>query len=612
MSTASQYQGSSLRVIAMVAKLAAGTLRHEWIPSLCLALSLAAVLCPLLLVIGLKHGTVTTLRNRLTRNPANLELRPVTSDPLDARSLARLRTLPGVSFVVPTTRVLGSAVTLRAGAVSTGVDLMPTGAGDPLLETYGCAAPQEGELVLSSTAAAKLGKLQPGDRVMLDVTRFKGTIEKVSTELRIVGILPVEATVLTSGYVPLLFQEMVEQFKDGLAVSRLGWPGDLPLAMPEYDGIIVLSKTVLPTQLVSRLCLETGFSSARELRVGEQGDVSSLNQSDLAVRLLCYNSNGPQGTAALSAARDILRGQNAIFYPWSSPSKITLEYATQAGKMTGSLSVTLGAKAEETWANSGAEPNLPVVWVHTIQPEGETLLETIWLDRTLRLPVLLRHDAAISRPDDFRASAALTGVLRLLHTRVLVWDAASRSILLGRRAHSGFRLYAHSLEEVEPVRLLLQQQGIECRSESSQIARIASLDRDLSLVFGLISLFGMGGACASLALSLYGAVERRRRDYGMLRTMGLRRGWLLLLPMLEAMTLATLAFALGLGSFYGLAGLINRLFAEQSAAGEEFCRLPAIMLVYAYTATCVLAAIASLGAALRLTTVSPADAIKSS
>jgi putative ABC transport system permease protein len=612
MSTASQHQGSSLRVMAVVAKLAAETLRHEWIPSLCLVLSLAAVLCPLLLVLGLKHGTVTTLRNRLTRNPANLELRPVASDPLDAGSLARLRAIPGVSFVVPTTRVLGSAATLRFNTASTGVDLMPTGPGDPMLETYGCAAPQEGELVLSSAAAAKLGKLQPGDCVMLDVTRFKGRIEKASAELRIVGILPVEATGLTSGYVPLPFQEMVEQFKDGLAVSKLGWPGDLPLAMPEYDGVIVLSKTTLQAQLVSQLCLETGFSSARELRVGEHGDVSSMDQSDLAARLLCYNADGPQVTAAMSAARDILRGQNALLYPWSSPSKVTLESATPARKMSGVLSVTLGAKGEETWANRASEPNLPVVWVHTTQPEGETLLESTWLDRSLRLPVLLRHDAAISRSDDFRASAALTGILRLLHTRVLVWDADSRSILLGRRAHSGFRLYARSLEEVEPVRLLLQQQGIECRSESSQIARIASLDRDLSLVFGLISLFGMGGACSSLALSLYGAVERRRRDYGMLRTMGLRRGWLLLLPMLEAMTLATLAFALGFSSFYVLAGVINRLFAEQSTAVEAFCRLPALMLVYAYVATCVLAAIASLGAALRLTTVSAADAIKSS
>jgi putative ABC transport system permease protein len=598
--------------MALVAKLAAGTLRHEWIPSLCLALSLAAVLCPLLLVLGLKHGTVNTLRNRLTRNPANLELRPMASDPLDAESLAWLRTLPGVSFVVPTTRVLGSAATLSAGTASTGVDLMPTGAGDPMLKTYGCATPQEGELVLSSTAAAKLGNLQPEDRVMLDVTRFKGRIEKASTELRIVGILPVEATGLTSGYVPLPFQEMVEQFKDGLAVPSLGWQGDLPLAMPEYDGVIVLSKTTLPAQLVSRLCLETGFSYARELRVGEQGDVSSMDQSDLAGRILCYNADRPQGATAMSAARDILRGQNAVLYPWSRPCKITLESATPAGKMSGSLSVTLGPKSEETWANRGAESNLPVVWVHITQPEGETLLEASWLDRTLRLPVLLRHDTAISRPDDFRASAALTGVLRLLRTRVLVWDAASRSILLGRRAHSGFRLYARNLEEVEPVRLLLQEKGIECRSESSQIARIASLDSDLSLVFGLISLFGMGGACASLALSLYGAVERRRRDYGVLRTMGLRRGWLLLLPMLEAMTLATLAFALGLGSFYVLAGVINRLFAEQSTAGEAFCRLPGLMLVYAYAATCVLAAIASLGAALRLTTVSPADAIKSS
>jgi len=612
MSATFKHQGSSLRVIAVVAKLAAGTLRHEWIPSLCLALSLAAVLCPLLLVLGLKHGTVTTLRNRLTRNPANLELRPVASDPMNSARLAELRALPGVSFLVPTTRVLGSSVTLRFSAASTGVDLIPTAPGDPMLSTYGCAAPQEGEIVLSYAAAAKLGKLLSGDRVLLDVSRFKGRIEKASTELRIVGILPAEATGLTTSYVPLPFQELVEQYKDGLAVSQLGWSGDLPLAIPEYDGIIVLSKAPLPAHLVSRLCLETGFASARELRVGDDGDIPSMDQSELVARLLCHNADGPQGMVAIAAARDILRGQNAMVYPWNNPIKVSLTPSTPVGKMSGSLSVTLSEKAQETWANSGADPNLPEVWVPPTQQEVEAWLETTWMDQTIRLPVQLRHDGSISKPDDFRASAMLTGVLRLLHARTLAWDASSHSILLGRRAHSGFRLYASSLEEVEPVRVLLQQQGIECRSESSQIARITNLDRDLSLVFGLVSLFGMGGACASLALSLYGAVERRRRDYGMLRTMGLRRGWLLLLPMLEAVTLASLAFALGLGSFYLLSTLINRLFADQSAAGEAFCRLPVLMLVYSYAATCVLAAIASLGAALRLTTVSPADAIKSS
>ncbi len=610
MSATFKHEGSALRIMAVVVKLAAGTLRHEWIPSLCLSLSLAAVLCPLLLVLGLKHGTVTTLRNRLTRNPANLELRPVASDPLDPARLAELRALPGVSFVVPTTRVLGSAATLRFDTASTGTDLMPTGPGDPMLSTYGCAFPQEGEIVLSHTASAKLGKVRAGERVLVEVSRFKGRIEKATTELRVAGILPAEATGLTLSYVPLPFQERVEQYKDGLAVPELGWAGDLPLAIPEYDGIIVLTKTPLPAHLVSRLCLETGFATARELRGGYQGDVPGMDQSELPGRLLCHNADGPQGMGALAAARNVLRGQNALVHPWNEPCKVTLAPASEAGKMIGSLSVLMGTQDQEAWANRGAEANLPDVWVTAALLEGEAWLETTWKEHTIRLPVQLRHDAAISRANDFRTSAALTGVLRLLHQRALVWDASSRAILLGRRAHSGFRLYARSLEDVEPVRLLLQRQGIECRSESTQIARISSLDHDLSLVFGLISVFGMGGAGASLALSLYGAVERRRRDYGMLRTMGMRCGWLLLLPMLEALTLATLAFALGLGGFYGLAGVINHLFAEQSAAAEVFCRLPAAMLLCAYSATCVLAAVASLGAAFRLTTVSPADAIK--
>jgi len=601
----------SLRMLMTVLRLVFSMLRHDWIPGLCLVLSLAAVLCPLLLVLGLKQGTVTALRQRLLRDPVNLELRPQASLTVDDLLLQRLRAMDGVSFVLPTTRLLGSSVMLRQGKNSASLDLQPTAAGDPLLASRGCAEPLAGEIVLTAAAATKLGLTAVGEILTVEASRFKGTHEKASTTLRLAGVLPAEATGLTSAYVPLAFQSQVEQFKDGLAVPALQWPGSLPLAVPEFDGVAVFSAQRLPPALVSRMCLESGFSSSKELSPDTAAEVAFPSPPGLASGLLCFNDDNPQHARAIAVTHDLLRGQNAITLPWNLPMNAELIEAA-LGRLAGRLRTRSAIQDAAEWENTGAGAQLPLIGVHPDLPETAATLRVTVAGRAFELPVQLRHDAAITRHEDFSAPGGLTGVLRLLHTRELVWDAGAHAVLLGRRAYSSFRLYARSLEDVEPLRQSLSRQGIECRSESMQIARVASLDRDLSLIFWLISLFGMGGAAAALALSLYGAVERRRRDYGMLRVLGLRRGWLLLLPLLEAVLLALAAFAIGAGGFQAVAGLINRLFSTQSANAESYCALPATMLAAAGLLACFLAALASLGAALRLTTISPADAIRSS
>lgn len=599
------------RLALSILRLVLSMMRHDWIPGLCLVLSLAAVLCPLLLVLGLKHGTVSALRQRLLRDPTNLELRPMASVKVDNELLASLRRMDDVHFVLPTTRLLGSAVLLKADSLSVSIDLQPTSKGDPLLVGRRCPVPGAGEIVLSSSAAAKLGVTKVGSMLMVEVTRFKGVAEKASNSLRLVGILQAEATGLTTAYVPLVFQSQVEQFKDGLAVPELNWPGSLPLASPMFDGVAIFSAQQMPPVLSSRLCLETGFSTLKELP--PESDENSLHPAEpgLAFGTLCFNPDNPQPESAVSTARDLLRGQSAFVQPWNQPLEAELS-STTLGTICGRLQVGANSAGGFSWKNSGTEPHPPVVFVHSAIPGTTAELNVMAAGRSLKLTVSLRHDSSISKREDFRTSPALTGALCLLRSRDLVWDEAAHAVLLGRRAYSSFRLYARRLEDVEPLRKRLAVLGMECRSESAQIARITHLDRDLSLIFWLISLFGMGGAGSALALSLYGAVERRRRDYGMLRTLGLGRRWLLLLPLLEAVLLALAAFFTGAGGFYTVAGFINRLFAGQSATAEAYCALPAFMLAGAGIFACLLAAAASLGAALRLTTISPADAIRSS
>ncbi len=108
---------------------------HEWPVSLCFMLALAAVLTPLLVLFGLKSGIVTTMTERLKADPRNLEITVRGNHHLKPAWVSDLADRPDVGFVVPRTRTLAATIDLIGPdrrSVS-GIDMIPTADGDPLL-----------------------------------------------------------------------------------------------------------------------------------------------------------------------------------------------------------------------------------------------------------------------------------------------------------------------------------------------------------------------------------------------------------------------------------------------------------------------------------------------
>ncbi|MCK7575183.1 MAG: hypothetical protein MZV65_04350 [Chromatiales bacterium] len=79
----------------LVPALAAAHLRHDWILTLCLVIALTAVIAPLLVLLGLKHGTIETLRERLVEDPVYRELRPTQTQPYSEDWFAQVCGLAG-------------------------------------------------------------------------------------------------------------------------------------------------------------------------------------------------------------------------------------------------------------------------------------------------------------------------------------------------------------------------------------------------------------------------------------------------------------------------------------------------------------------------------------
>jgi len=195
---------------------------HDRKVSFCIAFSLVAVIAPLLLLFGLKYGVVSQLNDELLSDPRNLEVRLSGNYNLPLDWFERWQAMSEVAFVMPLTRSLNAEASLLKDSQHflADVELIPSGAGDPLLS--GLAPPQAGEILLSASAANRL-QVQVGDSLKLVVLRKReGQNQRGQTEVRVAGILPASAFVRPAALLTLDLLVATEDFRDGFAAPLLG------------------------------------------------------------------------------------------------------------------------------------------------------------------------------------------------------------------------------------------------------------------------------------------------------------------------------------------------------------------------------------------------------
>lgn len=185
----------------------------------CLALAIAALVAPILLLLGIKTGVVETLRARLLSDPSTLEVTIRGNWQLDRDWFEALAVRPELDFAIPVTRSLSAQADLviTPSRFVRRAELIPTAPGDPLLARADIAVPQAcDEVVLSHSVADSLG-IVAGDTVRLTVLRrVGGAFERASTEVRISATAPATVSNRDAAFVCLPLLEAVEAYVDGL------------------------------------------------------------------------------------------------------------------------------------------------------------------------------------------------------------------------------------------------------------------------------------------------------------------------------------------------------------------------------------------------------------
>lgn len=221
--------------LILIASLALKDLWHDRQVSLCIAAALVAVIAPLLLLFGLKHGVISQLQSELLDDPRNLEVRMLTSGSYDDTWLNDLSERQEVGFVIGQTRSLNTQADLLNDSQRfvEGAELIPSEPGDPLLASLG-RYPEGTEVVLSEPAARRL-EVAEGDLLTLAVSRrLDGQLERGRLEVAVVGVLAADRFPRPAAFIDLSLLIELEHFRDGHSSPTLGVEsgltrGDYPL-----------------------------------------------------------------------------------------------------------------------------------------------------------------------------------------------------------------------------------------------------------------------------------------------------------------------------------------------------------------------------------------------
>lgn len=600
--------------LRLIPSLAALHLRHEWILTLCLVIALAAVISPLLVLLGLKYGTIQTLRERIVEDPVFREIRPSQTREFNPEWFNEVSSWPGTGFLTPTILPLSSVISVVRDETGKAelFDLIPTAPGDPLLLENGGIVPEDGAAVLTAEAARSLG-VNAGGEVVSRVTRSRGgRMENVEARLHVAAVLDARAGALARVYAPLPFVLDVEAYKEGYAAPARGWAGDTPEPYASFDGAVLLLSEPLPPISRSGLVINTGFGRIADLKPDKAKDLLGFSPPQ---NIVLYDLISPGASITASNLRAIdqkLRGHTRLLLPYVRD--VVVRQGEDTLRLVG-LSINeeqarlLGLPQTPWGGYSGTLPEgmLSVLWPSAHAPvEERTTLTSSGLTG-LEFDLHTAGETGLEYPV---VPMELLGVLRTATQRAVSFNREKGRFEMARGGYRGFRLYAQNIDDVPDLYHRLKGQGIEVIAEVEAIERIQVLDKGLTRLFWLIALLGLFGGTAVLVASLYAAVERRRRDLGVLRILGFARRHVFFFPIAQGFMITALGLIAGFGGYGVLAAAINHAFASELATGEAFCVLPWAYVPAFCLVSFVLAAFASLTAARRATCIDPAEVIR--
>jgi putative ABC transport system permease protein len=183
-----------------------------------------------------------------------------------------------------------------------------------------------------------------------------------------------------------------------------------------------------------------------------------------------------------------------------------------------------------------------------------------------------------------------------------------------RHGHAGFRLYARTIYDVEPLARELTEQDIPVSTNADQLELVQFLDRSLGRIFWIVTAVAGGGFLLALAASLWASVDRKRRELSVLRLLGFSSSQMVLFPIFQSVYTALCSSGIALLLFSIASISINEYFASLrqhiDTPDWAVCRLLPVHMATAVFLTVAGAVLASFFSARRVAQISPAEGLR--
>ena len=173
-----------------------------------------------------------------------------------------------------------------------------------------------------------------------------------------------------------------------------------------------------------------------------------------------------------------------------------------------------------------------------------------------------------------------------------------------------FRMYASSIREVDALARRLEGEGISVYTRSREIAATLGLQRNLRAVLAMVGAIAVSGAIAALVAMQVATLRRKRRDYALLKLVGHGRDWLIALPVVHALAVASLGALFALGVYAFAASAINAYFADHLGVGERAVQLRAMDFAWGLAAALGISVLPALWGGWRASKVEAADELR--
>jgi putative ABC transport system permease protein len=121
----------------------------------------------------------------------------------------------------------------------------------------------------------------------------------------------------------------------------------------------------------------------------------------------------------------------------------------------------------------------------------------------------------------------------------------------------------------------------------------------------MIALIAIAGFCLSFATNVWANVDRKQREFSVLRLTGFRTEDIVWFPVVQAALMAAGAWVLTCFAVLGIQAVLNAMLASSLGGGDPVCRLRAWHLGAALLLTIVAASAAAASGGLRAARLEP-------